>query len=966
MEDGLPHTIVQAILQARDGYLWVGTREGLARFDGVRFTSFKFPEETPQPSINSLCEAQDNSLWIATQTAGLFRWQEGKLFHYGRAEGLKGNSVTAVQADSDGSVWIGSPEGVARFHNGKIQIIKDLGNNVRSLFVDNEGTLWVASGQGLKCFKDHKVTTYTTTNGLLANSIKSVYRGKNGVLWVGASAGLTRIQDGVFTQYPKGFEPSGIINTVFEDQEGNIWVGTYAGFSHFANGRFTDQDGDTSYKVYSIMQDSEGSIWVGSEEGLRCLIPKRFNTYTRKQGLSHDKIASVCEGKEGSIWLGTWGGGVDELKDGKVTIYTKTNGLASDYVYSVRAARDGSLWIGLDFYDGLDRIKAGRFTHFGKQQGLIDDAVTVIHEDAQSNIWVGTRGALYRLADTNLIRLDAKDGLMHSRINAICERNEGGLWIGTGGGLTLWNGNKFTDLNEKGNSFTDTVISLYEDADGTLWAGAQGKGLKRFCEGKFYAYTTKNGLLSDVIYAILEDDRANLWMSSSKGIFEVAKSDLNEMAAGKISRVRSVAYDRSDGIVSSSQSTEITQPAGWKGSDGRLWFRTMEGVIVTDPNRIKKNALPPPVVIEEILADKKRIVDVREISNDPIFVPFASPAQFRIPPGRGELEINFTALSFRVPEKNRFKYKLAGVDPDWVDAGTRHFAHYNHIPPSRYTFRVSACNNDGVWSEAGATVVLAFQPHFWQTGWFLTFCAIAMTGLIGGGARYVTERRLQRKLELLERQHAVEEERARIARDMHDDLGSSLANIVLMGEQLERENGLSVNVKSQSRSITGKVQQAIRVMDQIVWAVNPQNDSLPDLVNYLSDYAQSFLQPTSARCRLEIADDLPAIPLTANKRHDLFLAVKEALHNAARHAGATEVSLRIQCVAGALCVMVEDNGQGFDPNIAVAPGNGLRNMRSRLADIGGHADILSQPGKGTIVRFALPVGLAEKASHGHN
>lgn len=964
MEDGLPHTIVQAVAQTRDGYLWVGTREGLARFDGVRFTPLKFPGEVIQPSITCLCQGADGSVWAGTLNSGLFRWQRGKLSHYGRAEGLRNDFVTSLQADREGAIWISSSQGVARWEAGKFNYVEELGLGVWSLFLAEDGSLWLATNHGVKCLKHGEVTSYTAAEGLLANALKSVYRSRNGVLWLGAVSGLTRMQAETFTRYPKGTGPSAIVNAVFEDRGSNVWVGTYAGLSRLVDGEFIDATGGTSYKIYSIIQDREGSVWVGSEEGLMRFNPKRFTTYTRQQGLTHDKIASVCEGRDGSIWIGTWGGGVNQLKDGKVFAYTKTNGLASDYVYSLQEGRDGSLWIGLDLFDGLDRLKDGHVRHYGKEQGLAADAVTVIHEDRRGTLWLGTRSGLFRMQADKFVRCDIKDGSTHQRINALCDSRQGGLWIGTAGGLTQWSEGKGAGVTFDGTLFTHPVLSLYEDASGALWIGTHGNGLSRFKEGKLDAFSTKEGLPSDVIYAILEDDQKNLWLSSSKGIFEVAKSQLEQVASGKIASVKSVNYDRTDGILSSSQSTEVTQPAAWKAADGRLWFRTMQGILVTDPKRITKNELPPPVVIESVVANKKRIEDANARpqadpggGREPASVPLPPSAQLRIPPGPGELEISYTALSLRASEKNRFKYKLQDVDADWVEAGTRRVAYYNHIAPGSYVFRVAACNNDGVWNEDGAEVALVLQPHFWQTGWFLSLCALVAAGGIGGTARYVTQRRMHRKLERLEQQHALDQERARIARDMHDDLGSSLANIVLMGEQLERDGKSLEAVKAQGHRMTGKVKQAIRVMDQIVWAVNPQNDSLSDLVSYLSDYAQSLPQPTSCPCRLEVADGLPAIPLTAHMRHDLFLAVKEALHNAAKHSRATEIWLRIQCIAGDLCVMVEDNGRGFEPDVAEAGGgHGLRNMRSRLAAIGGRVEIASQRGKGTVVRFT--VGLA--------
>jgi signal transduction histidine kinase len=349
-------------------------------------------------------------------------------------------------------------------------------------------------------------------------------------------------------------------------------------------------------------------------------------------------------------------------------------------------------------------------------------------------------------------------------------------------------------------------------------------------------------------------------------------------------------------------------------------------------------------MIEKILADKKSVRPAPSI---------------RFGPGRGELEIHYSALSFRAPEKNQFRYRLEGVDPDWVEAGNRRVAYYNSLPPGRFHFQVVACNNDLVWNVTGAAIDFVLSPHYWQTSWFLGLAGLMVVGTAVGTTRYVIWRKTQQKLARLQQQHALDKERSRIARDIHDDLGARLVDVVLIGEQIMREDKPAVDLKTQFRAVARKVEHAIRVIDQIVWAVNPENDSLPNLADYLSDYAQDLLQSTETRCRLDIAAGLPEVTLQAQARHNLFLAVKEALNNIVKHAKAAEIGLRIQCVADELLIEVEDNGQGF--NLAEAErngGNGLRNMRQRLSNLGARAEILSRPGLGTTVRLVVPLNRA--------
>ena len=582
----------------------------------------------------------------------------------------------------------------------------------------------------------------------------------------------------------------------------------------------------------------------------------------------------------------------------------------------------------------------------------------MIKEDSEGQLWVGTRGGLYRLEGDKLIRYDTKDGLTHTKINALCPSRKECLWIGTESGITRWVNHRLEALVVNGATFHDIVFSLYEDAEGVLWIGTKGEGLKRLKGGQLCSYTTQEGLLNDVIYGILEDARQNLWLSSSKGIFRVRKADLDEVASGRAKALTPVCYGKTDGILSSSQFTDAIQPAASKDTLGRLWFRTIQGVTVTDPERIIRNEVVPPVWIEEVVADDQTIqagARPRRTSpgepNELAITRCLGPGPLEIPPGRGDLEIRYTELSFRAPEKSRFKYRLHGVDVDWVDAGTRRFAHYANIAPGHYLFQVIACNNDGVWNETGATVALAWQPHFWQTLWFRALCGLAAAGAAGAVARYLIRKRLQRKFEQYEQQQALARERARIARDIHDDLGARLTQITLLSELSsgDQRGELGAN----ARKIALASREMAESLDEIVWAVNPEHDTLPGVIEYLSQSADEFLEETTIRLRLNTPREIPPCKISAQMRHQLFLAFREALNNAVKHAGASEIQIDVAVTEGRLQVTIADNGAGFEPRPNETGRNGLRNMRHRLETIGGSFDLTTQPGLGTRVQLAV-------------
>src|SRR5581483_5249824 len=530
-------------------------------------------------------------------------------------------------------------------------------------------------------------------------------------------------------------------------------------------------------------------------------------------------------------------------------------------------------------------------------------------------------------------------------IRCILEDEEGTLWVGTNDGLFRRKDGKFIRLTSPGGLAYDTVIALHSDREHNLWIGTEAKGLVRHRAGQFTSYTTRQGLWSDEIFEILEDDQGWLWLSCPKGVFRVSKRSLNEFDRGGTGMLACIAYGKAEGM-ESIQCSGVAKPAAWKGRDGRLWFATTKGLAVTDPGSgLGLNEQPPPVRIEEVLADQR-----------PVALPAAGPAQ--IAPGRGGLEFHYTALSFPVPEKNRFKYRLTGVDPGWVEAGVRRVAYYNNLRPGAYRFQVLACNNDGVWNSTGAELALTLLPHFWQTWWFTGLAAIAAVGMIGGTVRYATKRNLQRKLERLQQQNAVEKERTRIAQDMHDDLGAQLTEIFLLNELAHKNKTNPDKLETYLGKQSHVVQDVAGSLDTIVWAVNPVNDSIDRLADYLYEQVERLLTMSSIRCRFDVPDELPDRFVSSELRHNVFLVVREALNNIIKHAGASEVWFRLRAGPATLSLVIEDNGKGFPSEEQSAFGNGLSNMAKRMKNLGGSFQLSSQSGKGTRIHFEVPINTA--------
>jgi ligand-binding sensor domain-containing protein/signal transduction histidine kinase len=949
-DEGLPHNLVRSITQTPDGYLWVGTRLGLARFDGIHFTCFN-TKNTPalkNHNVSALAVGLDGSLWIGTYGGGLVHLKDGVFSRLSETNGLVGNQLSCLCAAKDGSLWIGTTKGLSRYKDGTFTNYTPKEglafNIVRAVSEDADGDIWVATGEGLNRVKNGIVENLTAASGLPYNSVRALHLDRGGRLWIGWNNGLLCYERGKFTSYPFEKELSGsFVTAVREDIQGNIWVGTYSGLKRFRDGQFfnvPNSDGIPFDLINTLCEDREGNLWVGSREGLARITPRRLFTYTRQQGLTHNNIMSVREDREGSLWIGTWGGGLNRLKDGKVTVYSTQNGFPHDLILATFEARDGTLWIGTDFDGGLIKLKDGKQTRHTSRQGLINAAIRAIYEDSSGNVWIGTTRGLSCFRNGKFTNYFASDLHAGNSVLAICEDHCGTLWFGTENGLAYRKNGEFRNFAENGLP-SSVVLSLYEDSAHDFWIGTEGDGLFRSRNGTLAQYTTKDGLFSNDMFETIEDDFGYFWMSCLKGIWRVSKKELDALDQKQIKTVHSAFYGKLDGLFSV-QCNGVSKPSGFKTRDGRIWFPTTKGLVALDPH-IKLNELEPTVVIEQVVTEKGSV--------DLALRPAAANSALRLPRARGDLEIHYTALSLQIPEKNHFKYMLEGVDTDWVNADARRVAYYNHLRHGNYRFHVIASNNDGLWNEAGATLALELAPAFWETTWFRALAVLGLAGSLAGSVRYVSVKRLQRKLAALEQQHAIEKERARIAKDIHDDLGASLTQITLLSDRADRE--AADELRANARKISSTAREIAQSLDEIVWAVNPEHDTLEGLVEYLSQSADDFLEDTPIRSRVKLPPALPHCSIPAETRHQFFLAFREALNNAVKHAEASEIELEFLAEPAELQIKIADNGIGFDPAATHGRGNGLTNMRKRLEGIGGGFAIASSPGHGTTVNMTI-------------
>jgi ligand-binding sensor domain-containing protein/signal transduction histidine kinase len=947
VDEGLPHNTVQAIAQSREGYLWVGTRRGLARFDGLRFTPFE-PQDTPvlkHANITALCQSREGTLWVGTATGGLVEIQGQHASHPTLSPDPLANSIECILQGLDGSLWVGTVGGLFRYRSGswtRFTVQDGLSDNVVLSLCENEGGLWIGTSAGLSTWRDGVLSVEQPLKG---RSIRVLVRDRQDRIWAGFGSGLACLERQELTFFSKkeGLAEEDV-TTLREDRRGNLWIGSYGGLSRLTLGKFVlerDRAGSFYDQVNTIFEDQEGDIWVGTRDGLHRLRPRRILTYTRQHGLPHNNVTSVLEDHAGTIWVSTWGGGLVQMKDGQMTIYSRANGsdkgLANDLILSLGEDADGNLLVGTDHEGGAFRYREGKFSRFCDQEHSPgSQVIRVMHHDRAGNLWVGTSHGL-ALANS------AKRYLPQAVVRCLAEDQEGVLWVGAQNGLFRGREGKFEGLDLPSGVGHETILALYADHENTLWIGTEQHGLGRWKEGRYTGYTTREGLWSDEIFEILEDDHGWLWMSCPRGIFRVSKANLAECETAGTSRLYSIVYDKAEGM-ESIQCSGVAKPAGCKGRDGRLWFATTKGLAVTDPNAEGGfNDKPPVVRIEEAIADQQSLS------------LGAATGNLRVAPGRGELEFHYTALSLEAPEKNLFRYKLSGVDPDWVEAGSRRVAYYNNLRPGKYEFRVIAANSDGVWNWTGAQLGVKLLPHFWQSKWFTGCVGLTMAGMLGGTVRYATKRKLRRTLRMLEELNAVEGERTRIARDMHDDLGARLTEILLLNELAKKTQDEPASSRAHLAKQAHVIQDVANSLNAIVWAVNPVNDSITHLADYLCEQVERLLSMRSIRCQFDVPAQIPDYSLSSKARYSVFLAVREALNNVVKHARASEVVFRLRTTPTLLSLSLQDNGRGFATAAGAGCGNGLQNMAKRMKHLGGSFHLSTGPGQGTCIRLEVPL-----------
>ena len=977
-DSGLPQNTVHAIVQGRDGFLWIATEGGLVRFDGVDFAVLTHANTPGLPSdlIDGLMEDRDGTLWIST-SGGLGRMRSGRIEAIGAptqvwrtfedargmvwaltASGLfrvAGDGLTRVALDADltenstmaqgadGTLWLGTQEGLLRAGTGGVFRAVGAAGEVPALAVDGQGAAWAGMRSGLET---------CTANGCHAvklpdaGGVDALAADGAGRIWAGTETGLWQAQ-GAEVHGASGVK--GPVSFLFCDRQGMVWAGTAHGLARVgADGATEVLAGGDVY--LAAIEDREGDLWLGTEAGgLQVLRDRKFSTLTAANGLTDEYVLALAQAPNGHVGVGTKGGGLNVFRDGKFYPLTTAQGLSSNVVLTVAAAANGDVWVGTP--DGLDYLHEGNVARiFTTADGLADDFVRSLYVDRRGTLWIGTRHGLSQYANGKFTTWTALDGLGSDLVGAMTEDAQGILWIGTLGGLTEFRDGRFRNFTTKDGLSSNVVTALHPDRDGTLWIGTNDGGLNWMHAGKIVALRVPG--LPERVLGILEDASGSLWLSSNTGVYRVWGDGLKEIAEGTmdLSTVPrfGVALVMRFGVADGMRISEGSSgghPAALRLADGELWFATLKGIARVDPEHMPVNRVPPQVALERVSVDD---------------VPQTGIARLTVAPGHSHYEFDYAGLSFVAPQKVEYRYQLQGFDRGWVDAGTRRAAYYTNLPHGRYTFRVMARNNDGVWSDAAATAELTVEPHFYQTLWFEALAALALIGL--GWATW------RRRLLGVERQYeAVLGERTRIAREIHDTLAQGFVAVSVQLEliaQLMQSQAAAAKeqLNEQLNRARAMVRSSLEDARSSIWELRSQTAEREDLAARLLKLAEETIARGGSRARAQMQVSGAYRPLDGAVEREVLRIAREAVTNAVRHGDPKNVLLRLEFDEGQFGMEIRDDGRGFDgaPADGATGHFGLTGMRERAAAAGGSLTVESRVGEGTRARLEVP--LAKEAA----
>jgi len=948
--DGLPQDTIRRITQTTDGYLWLGTEEGLARFDGYDFASFtKANSPLPSNSITWLAAGRNGALWIGT-TAGLVRYRDGAFTVFTVHQGLPGDVISSVFEDHQGTVWITVGTSLCRLDGSRITIFPTQQlqpiQAPRVVYEDRHNTMWFAGVGGLVRLENDNLVPVLGPQEL-NGSIPIVLTGDNGDnLWLSGTKGvIRRSQDGKLTKFSsRDGLPDDVIRALWVGPDGSVWAGSTGGLSRLDGSRFFSsglEERGNALEIRVLYGDREGDLWIGTNSGLNRLRDGRITMYGRPEGLPSDEPLAVRQDRHGDVWVGYNGPGLVAIRDGKTRVYTTKNGLPSNGINAIRESRNGDLLVATR--SGLSRMHGASFSNYFFPDPLGRRGVFDALEDRQGNIWAAGSGGVFKMPSTRFespARIESvlQGGpLINDSAVALSEGLDGSIWVGTfGEGLWRLGKGESRHYTKADGLSSDQIRSLYQDPDGALWIGTFGGGLNSLRGSEFSSYTEKDGLLSDNVGYIQDDAMGSLWLATTRGICRIRKTQTADFTARRIRMLTPVNYTVQEGLRSDECAPGYPMAGGGnRTKEGQIWFPTSRGLAVIDPDEERKQqaSLSPSLLLVEITVDGQKLDRARVA---------------KLPPGTNHIQIRYTGIHLSAPERVRYAYKLDGLDQNWINAGTRRVIDYTSLPHGSYRFLVQAMLPGQQPTEM--SINLEILPHFYERRFFLWLCLGSFVVFIYG----LYKLRLK---QMRSRFSLILEERTRLAREIHDTLAQGFIGITRQLDAITKrmkdhdpiaQQHLEIAQKMARHSLT----EAMRAVMDLRAAVLENSD----LVSALTSASREWTAQSGVTCEIEADETLPKLP--DDVEHNVVRISQEAVTNALKHAGANKIRILLRTGKGKLQLTIHDDGRGFELSRAFTSTGGhfgLLGMRERAQRLGGQLEVVSAPGLGTRVEVSIPI-----------
>ncbi len=941
-ENGLRDNTVCGLAQSPDGYLWVATQSSLCRFDGFDFRAEPIDQSLTITTrlIRAICCDHLGQIWMGLESGAALCFSHGQVKAYPIVNPTTRDWPNGLAEDGAGAIWLVNQRGgVWRIRGGRVEAVGEQEGvpekSGPSICADRDGVIWLLEADELAVWRGQAFESIA--HGLPVTSVIGARRA--GGVWLASEQGLCAYteeagfgEEYTFPEAERSRRPS----VVKEDGEGNVWIGSSPGGLLCWNGAEMKSAPTRTDDVLALAEDRQGDIWVGAQGGgLRRLTRSAAEVFSLDQGLPSAAAYSIAVDDRGSLWLVS--------RDGEVVCQPAAGPLERLprppwSAVSIAAGRNGKIWVGTGNF-GVFEWDGANYLPVGDDPGLRADCVRALYCTRAGDLLIsGQTSGLHRLHDGRLTTFSLPQA--RDFVRAFAEDSRGDIWAGTIAGRLLRVREVGPDDVTPAQFPADASIrSLQGSAGGGLWIGFANHGFGRLTGNVFVRADLEAGLRDEAVSQLAEDTRGDLWIGGDRGYSRIALREFASFASGETVKLRRRRFSLGEGIPALQAGFSFS-PNAAKLADGRLAFATSVGAVLVDPAKSAKSEKP----LVHLLSIE---VDGRKISLAP------SGSELRIPSRGPRLSVEFTAIDLAAPENVYFRYRLQGYDSGWSEPTQERRAVYARLPPGRYGFQVAASSSAGEWSAKPAGFSVTVVPTLAETVWARILALALFTSAIALLVRQISMRRVRRRLRQAERDAAIERERTRIARDMHDELGATLTQIALLGELPGSADSTGPHGPG-GGIISQTARRAMKSLDEIVWAVNPQNDRLEDLLDYLGQFAAEYLDIAGIRCRLEFPETIPEQVISGEARHQFFLAAREAVHNIVKHSGATEVYLQAEILPEVFTMSIRDNGRGFQNGAADRFANGLHNITERLALVGGSSRVETISGQGTKVILVMP------------